>query len=292
MSLRYLFIVNGSSNSARIKRQVDLIQSEIPKMFDSYELFFSESRDSAQKKIKSTLDDFDVFVACGGDGTVQSVAEVLNGTTKILGVLPIGSGNDFSKLIGVGRNVQEFLEVLKRGKYKHFDLFSTEDGITLNTFGIGFDGLTNLHASKVKKLPGSIKYVYAAIKALFVADKFLATIGVDHSERIIADTHMILIANGKWEGGTFLVSKDSDPTDGVLELLISNSSNKNKLLYQFCRLALGLDLSRKSFKKISIKSAQISLDKPVQSHSDGEVIQPKSLFTLKIKPSSIKVLIR
>lgn len=101
---------------------------------------------------------------------------------------------------------------------------------------------------------------------------------------------MAVITNGKWEGGSFFISPHSDPTDGVIEITISVSKYKYKLLLQIVRLILGLKLSSNEFKRFSFQSAKIEVNRKLISHSDGEVKTPKSDFTFDVLPGVVTIL--
>lgn len=108
-----------------------------------------------------------VFVACGGDGTAQAVAKQLIGKNSMLGIIPIGSGNDFAKMLGNETDQIAYLDILLNGVPVAFDSITWDKGVCINTLGIGVDGLTNKYAAKSKVLRGKLKYVFAAAKLFF-----------------------------------------------------------------------------------------------------------------------------
>ncbi len=70
----------------------------------------THSKEEAKLFLQNNLNSFDVFVACGGDGTIQLLAKELAYSDKILGILPCGSGNDFSKLLGNPNTINTFID--------------------------------------------------------------------------------------------------------------------------------------------------------------------------------------
>ena len=232
-----------------------------------------------------------MFVACGGDGTIQCLANELNSTDKIIGILPIGSGNDFAKVFGTQLSKLDFLDILVDGTPRKYDLvLVNKDACFINTYGIGFDAVANEIASRINIPIGKFKYFYAALCSLINLSAFELSLIVDGKSLQKYTSYMAVITNGRWEGGSFFISPDSSPVDGVIELTIITSTKKYALLKQIIRLILNLKLDSKDIKRLSFKSAVILLNNAQIAHSDGEVIHPKSRFEFKVKSESINIL--
>jgi diacylglycerol kinase (ATP) len=181
-----------------------------------------------------------VVIACGGDGTAQSVARGVFGSSALLALIPIGSGNDFAKAIGLKtkQSLKYYLEIILQGQLLEVDVPFINDELFLNTAGIGFDGSTNFYASKMNLLKGSIKYTAAGIKAFLSTKPFEVVMnidGVNHIEKV----WLFAIANGAVEGGKYIISPKSINTDGKLELVVVPAYSRIKLAVAFLLLSLG-----------------------------------------------------
>jgi diacylglycerol kinase family enzyme len=208
-----------------------------------------------------------------------------------MGILPMGSGNDFVKLFGKGLTHHDYLNIICSGDSQSFDLISINgSSYCINTYGIGFDGFANKVASEIKIPLGRLKYLYAALKSLIAVSSSEFSIQIDDREELSISSYMIVISNGKWEGGTFKISPNSDPKDGLVEMTISTSKNKWGLLNQIIRLTAGKDLNPKESMRLTFKAAKIRLEKAIVSHSDGEVQKPLSNLEFEVMPKAVNIL--
>jgi len=89
--------------------------------------------------MKKNLDNYDIFVAVGGDGTVNSLASELKGTGKILGVLPIGSGNGFAREMGFRKDIESLIECIRKKNPIDIDVLNINQRLCINVAGIGLD---------------------------------------------------------------------------------------------------------------------------------------------------------
>lgn len=283
--------MNCSKKQKTVQKLFASIQPLIEEICDYFECKETYSKEEAKYFINNNIDKFDVFVACGGDGTLQLIASELFEKNKIIGLLPLGTGNDFSKNFGLNLSISNYLSIIKAKKIKKYDLIKVNDNsFCINTFGIGFDGMANEITTKINLPIGKLKYLVGSIKALNKLEKRRYEILIDDIRTEIFSSYMVVICNGRWEGGSFFISPQSEPTDGKLEMLISLSKNKRALTNQLINLYINNTLDSKEFKSISFQNASIKVDSLIISHSDGEVLQPESFFKFSIIKKAITLL--
>lgn len=118
---------------------------------------------------------YDIIVAAGGDGTVNEVVAGVAGSKASIGVLPIGSGNDFGRMIGMPKRVDHAIELILHGTRKFFDLGKIaiwnsagqlREGIFVNTLGVGLDAEIAYETKRIKYLRGLPLYLFAAVRSL------------------------------------------------------------------------------------------------------------------------------
>lgn len=289
-SVSYCLIVNPFSNSGRALKVLKRYESEILEKLTNAELYVVKKEDSISEIAFKKAEKFDVVVACGGDGTARNVGIGIRDTEALFGLIPIGSGNDFARMLNLSNSISENIDVLKRASYKEVDLVSFNDKYFINTLGIGFGGLTNYYASNLRNVKGSFKYLFAGLKALRSYKPFEVQIKPHTSNLKTYTTPMVIVANGKWEGGGFLISPDSVFSDSEIELIIIKKSSKFRLTIEFIRLSLGLSLSKNISKKIKGSNFLINTSEPVYVHADGEVEKKESEFDIRVYPKKIRAI--
>lgn len=286
---RFCLIVNRASNSGRALAIIKSHWIKIEEKLGEVELFEVRSQDSIAQIAALKSQQFDIIVACGGDGTARKVAIGIKDSDALFGLLPIGTGNDFAKMLGLSSSFLENLNVLASLKTKPLDLIQFNNSYFINTLGLGFDGRTNLYASNLQFLKGSLKYVVAGLQSLFTSKLYTATIHIDNRVHSFK-TLMIVVANGRWEGGRYFVSPGSVNDDGLFEIIIINNVSKIRLAIEFIRLSLGYSLSDNIHSIFRTNNATIYTSKAVFAHADGEIESQKNQYSIKVYPQQIKVI--
>ncbi|MDR8392993.1 YegS/Rv2252/BmrU family lipid kinase [Aliifodinibius sp. S!AR15-10] len=291
MHSSFCFIVNTLANRGKaahlFKGQIEFIKHNFP---DARFIYIKE-KDPIEEHVQWAAKHHKYVVAAGGDGTVQQVAKALISTRATLGVLPLGSGNDFAKSLGLTSQLETDLQVLHQRKTVSVDVIKTNSGYFLNTFGIGLDGLTNYYSSKSSLKTAVTRYFVSALKALFRSGKFDYECIID-GEKAAGKSWMIIVANGAVEGGRYEISPESDNTDGVCEVVIVRDISVQRLLVEFLKLSVGLPFSEKVVLKKRFKSSvSIALDSSIYAHADGEIVEPTDHFSFRIEKQALRVIV-
>ncbi len=285
------FIVNEESNSGRAGSYIRRHQALIHEYFPGSAIHFIADPAKLEEKSVECSHRYDIIVACGGDGTVHTTGKAVFEQEKTLGVIPVGSGNDFAKTLNLrpGAGFEEYLKVVKNGHIRAIDVPTVNDHPFLNTYGIGFDGLTNYYAASGGYIKGGIKYTFAGIHAFLTAKTFdLSVRGDLHMEP--TPVWMAVLANGSVEGGKYNVSPGSENDDGKLELVVVPAFSRFRLAIAFLRLTLGQSIANSYSQTYSIRRAEINADPEQWSHRDGEVNRPESSFRFSVDSRKLKVI--
>jgi diacylglycerol kinase (ATP) len=240
-------------------------------------------------------------VAVGGDGTAN---EVLNGLmlagadpkATALGVLPIGTGNDFAVGAGIPLDLQDACRVLAGDQSRILDvgLFKADgEGSRFfgNGIGIGFDAAANIESRKLKRLKGSLLYLVAVIRTLaFYYDAPQARINID-DEELVQPCLMVSVMNGWRMGGAFKITPHSQMDDGFLDLCVARKVSRAKMVGFVPRFIRGShitdpDIAMRRGRKVSVVS-----DKPWVSQVDGEIYGVgASRFEVELHPQRLCLL--
>lgn len=266
------FIINPAADRHRSAKKAEWLRQEASELWRNYEIVIADKRDSLSGLARKKSKEFDVIVACGGDGTISQIVNGLAKTSGTLGVLPIGSGNDFVKSIGLKKSLAECLKILHQNHTTKIDLIRYEgdvQGWCVNTIGIGIDGWANFYAHQTSWLKGRITYYYGALKAILKFHGSEMQLK-SHKNEVKNNFLMITACNGKWEGGSFLVAPDANLQDGELDILTVKKVPKLLLLAYLLRFRWGPAKWMKGVEKSRTTNLEISSAVPLAVHRDGE----------------------
>ena len=166
--------------------------------------------------------------ACGGDGTLN---EVVNGVVgydnAAVTHFPGGSGNDSIKIFDDPAAFTS-IERLLDAEEARFDLIRCNDSYALNVLSIGFDARVGTDIARFKRLPlvsGKGAYILSIFSNMLHGLTAEYTVTLDTGEVLAGRKTMICICNGRWYGGSFNPVTDSEPDDGILDVLVVEKVN-------------------------------------------------------------------
>jgi len=273
MSNQAWFLFNPYSNAGRASRKEARLKSEIEAGWPGSELIVTEPGDQFWADIRSKVRKDDLLVACGGDGTVHMAGNLAAEEELILGVIPLGSGNDFARMAGIPQNLKGAIETLRAGNIRPTDTIKLSGDFEcrcLNTVGIGLDGLANRYTKVYKEKVGQAGYIAGALKSVMKTTPF--NVKITSGNGIVANENVLMLTacNGFREGGRFIVAPDAISDDGELDLLIVSAMNKLKLLLALPQFLLFFPGYIKQLRHEKLSEVTLELDREQVIHVDGE----------------------
>lgn len=266
---RVCFILNATARQGRARKQAEWLKEEAGKRWKKYEVRITTE---PALSTDDELDKFDLFVACGGDGTAHHTANLALKLNKLLGVLPIGSGNDFASALGMPENREACLDILAAGKTKKIDLIHCSgdaDRWCINTLGFGFDGLTNRYTAFYKNYLGKLGYYLGAIHTAFVFRGRHLSLKSD-TKTLNEKLLMVTACNGYREGGMFYVAPNAELDDGIIDMLIIRPVNLIKLLWYLPKFKKRLPEEMSELEQFRCTKFTLKSKDPLSVHADGE----------------------
>lgn len=240
-------------------------------------------------------------LAAGGDGTVHEVANGLleaapagDGATRpALGTIPIGTGNDFAKLLGVSKLPPErAARVMAGAEVRVFDVGRVIGEYFDNSLGIGFDAEVARQANRTKRLSGLAVYVVAVYKS-FVSFRapVLEVTSAPHNET--GPMMMLECSIGVSAGGGFYLTPDAEPSDGLLDVCLIRKVGLGKFLRYVPRVLKGGHVGLPEVAMFRTAALRIrSADRPLLLHLDGEVREPEGReVEITLEPKRLRVLV-
>lgn len=285
---RYAFLYNPAAKGGPSKGDLEQLRVGVSG-FKEASLFISRDIGDIGSFIDVNLDDYDVFVACGGDGTVREVAEKLVNTQKKLGIIPMGTGNDLCKTLKIPTLMTNAIDVLKADNVSRIDVGFCNDFIFLNTLGFGFDGLTNRYSLELKHLPPILTYAISACKAVFTHTPFKVFIdkkGMVSTEELI----MVTFANGRVEGGSFWIAPKASIIDGKLSMITVKPISKWVIPFLLPFFLIKKPHWIPHVNSENIKEVSLKLPDNVDIHADGEILKNNvDEYNIRLRANSLSV---
>lgn len=239
-------------------------------------------------------DGIGIVAAAGGDGTVSDVMQGLLGSDSALAILPLGTGNDFARTIGVGPDPRLAVRALADGRLMRVDVGSWRQGdrtgYFLNVAGCGFDAVVAERINTgIRRLRGKAAYFVAILQTLRAYRPTLLEIEAD-GERFSKRAMLCAIANARSYGGGMKVAPTAEISDGELDLVLVGEFRPMEFLFAFPRVLKGTHLSHPKVWHRRFKRLEIESDPPVPFLVDGELLPPGKL-SVEVVPMAIDVIV-
>ena len=204
-------------------------------------------------------------VVAGGDGTLNEVVNGLGPPSRrmCIGLVPLGTGNDFARTMGLPLSIEENLEILRFGKRTRIDVVRVKSDISryfINVSAGGFSGIVGKKMTpRIKRTWGPLAYVRGAAAALLKLRAYKTDIVLDDRERFSAELYNVVIANGRFVAGGLPIAPTADPTDGKLEVVLIPKLGAAEMGLLAAQIVLGKHLSSsatifRQAKKIVVRS--------------------------------------
>jgi diacylglycerol kinase (ATP) len=268
-------ILNPAAGKARDLEDVVARLARVP----NGEIRISSKPGSAARFASAALrKGFDLVVAAGGDGTLN---EVVNGIGENLGdarlgLIPLGTGNDFARTIGVPDDIEAAIDLIVIGETRAVDLVrvtSDEVRYFVNVSAGGFSGLVNEKLTpEMKKTWGPLAYLRGAAAALSELRAYRTTLALDNSESLTLDLYNVVVANGRYVAGGTLIAPEASIDDGLLDIVLIPQRSAPELALLAAQVALGTHLASEAI--VFRRAAQLTVNsKPgMWFNVDGELV--------------------
>jgi len=289
--LTYKFIVNPASSRGKGSITGKWLEKECENRNLDFDLQYTNSPGHATEIASKSVKDFEYIIAVGGDGTLQEVMNGLFGYDTKIGIIPVGTGNDFVRAANIPIKPTEALDIIIDGKLKQIDVGKVGDRIFHNGVGIGFDAWVVNESLKIKKLRGHLIYFYAILKTLKNYRAPFMEINY-HEKSISQKLFLVTVANGTSLGGGIKLTPFAQLDDGLLDLNIIQDVNKLKILQNLMKAYSGEHVNMPEVTVDTCKSIAIKSDDGLAVHADGELISCNlKEIEIKIIPKAIKFIV-
>ena len=214
----------------------------------------------------------DAVIVGGGDGTLNAAAPGLMQTGLPLGILPLGTANDFARTLGIPASLEQAVKIIADGQLRAVDLGEVNQHLFLNVSSIGFSAeLARNLTAESKKRWGVGGYALAALRLLRQSRPFSATL-VHQGQRIPIKTVQVSVGNGRFYGGGMTVEQRAAPDDGLLDVYSLELKHSWQLIALLPFLRRGTHGRWRNVRAFSTTELTIKTRRPHYINADGEII--------------------
>jgi diacylglycerol kinase (ATP) len=231
----------------------------------------------------------DLIVSAGGDGTHHYVINGLYKSEVPLGLLPMGTGNDYARAVGMPKEVGAAAAALLTGHVREIDLAHTGAAMYGCIAGVGFDSIVTGYANQnARWLSGSPAYIWSLLCCLreyrpqqleLIAD------GKPFSEEVL----FAVVGNNSSYGGGIRLAPRAKLDDGLLDVCIVPFISRLELLRWVPRAYRGEHLNHPRIKYLQARKITLRAASRMELFGDGEFLQELPA-TIEVAPRALRVL--
>lgn len=285
---RALLIVNPRAR--RGAESIDAVRDVFAQAGIELEEASTSEHENAAELVARRADHVDVAIIGGGDGTLNAAAAGLVYTGLPLGVLPLGTANDFARTLGLPSDPVEAAKVIANGKQALVDVGEVNGHLFFNVASIGFSAeLAAELTEHAKKRWGVLGYAIIALRILLRSRLFTAYVDHDGTTEEIR-TMQVSVGNGRHYGGGMTVEETATASDGWLDLYSLEVDHWWRLLRLLPSLRKGTQGQWDDVRAFKTTEVTIRTKRPRPVNTDGEL----STWTpahFRIRPKSVRVFV-
>ncbi|HEX7174446.1 MAG TPA: diacylglycerol kinase family protein [Pyrinomonadaceae bacterium] len=312
MSSLPLVIVNPASAGGATGEAWPGVASDLRRHFGPFACAFTErSGDARVIAEHEAARGRSFIIACGGDGTVNEIADGLlrSGADAELGVLPSGTGGDFRRTLEIPERAADAARALRDGRTMRVDagrvVFAGESGgeetrhfINVASFGMGVevigrvkkDGGSGATAAATRALGGKAAFAVAALQSAFAYAQPLVRITLDGGPEFRLKITNFCVANARFFGGGMKIAPEAKLDDGLFDVVAIGDMSGTRILTNSYRVYLGTHLGLRQVQHTRARRvlARADDDGEVGIEIDGETAG-RLPATFEILPRSLRV---
>jgi len=247
----------------------------------------------------------DRIVVAGGDGSIHQVVEALltliatPGSRPPLGLVPLGSGNDFARGLGIPLAPQDAIHALENARELTIDVgritflgeTPARTAFWMNQSYVGFGARVVRRVSRGTRPADRKAYVRAALREVFHSPVHHYSLESDGRPTESSAAVNLLVTNGRFSGSGMLTSPRADPSDGAFDVVFVGPMGRIRLLRGLRRFQAGTHLSLPEVRTWRVKTLEVRGESPGEPvEADGDIVgQLPAAY--EVLPGAIRVLV-
>lgn len=306
-----LVIVNPKSASGSTRDKWSATASDLRAHFGPFSVAFTKGPgDGIDLAERAAISGRQFIIACGGDGTINEVANGIlrSGVDAELGVLPSGTGGDFRRTLGLPLSNREAAAALRNGETRSIDAgrvtFTDHNGRTVSRYflnvssaGLAANIIKRVKSQKVfdwlpvESLRGRANFAVSTLQQVIDLDPVMLKVKFDDGVESRLQTIAFCVANSRYFGGGMLIAPDASLNDGLLDVVNIGDIGTLKIVLNAHTLYRGTHHGLQEVNTATAKKIEISSNDPTQEvliETDGE-LPGKLPATYEIIPNALRV---
>lgn len=293
-------IANPTSGGERALDLLQRLNDRLRPALDHLDIVLTTGDgDAARAARQAAGDGYAQVLAAGGDGTLN---EVINGiaaaaaddpgqdawTRLRVGLIPLGTGNDFAGTLGLPDDPEAAAEVVLRGETRQIDLGVMNDRRFINASAGGFIAETSANVdSRLKSIAGAFAYVLGGVRTLIEWEPVQTTVTLDDDAPFTLDMQMFVVANGQTIGGGNRVAPDARLDDGRMDVCLVHAMPNVAFVPLLGRIAAGEHVGDDGVVMRQAKRARFAFSRPIKVNVDGQVLDAADA-TYEVEPGRVR----
>lgn len=306
-----LVIVNPKSAGGATRERWAATASDLRAHFGAFSAAFTKSAgDGITIAERNARAGRKFIIACGGDGTINEVANGIlrSGTDCELGVLPSGTGGDFRRTLGIPAETRDAATALRNGKTRTIDVghvsFVGNDGrdaeryfLNVSSFGLASSIIKRVKSTQlfdwlpVNALKGRANFAFSTLLEVVDSEPAMISVSIDGGEARNLQTVNFCIANARYFGGGMMIAPDAKLDDGRLDLINIGDISTLKIILNAYTLYLGTHERLPEVHSKLVSRVEVSPVDPkaiIRIETDGEL--PGRLPAIySIRPAALRI---
>jgi diacylglycerol kinase (ATP) len=240
----------------------------------------------------AVADEPDLLVVGGGDGTIACAAGLVARTPTTLGVLPLGTANDFARTLEIPSALEQAVATLTTGKVVDVDLGLVDGRAYLNVASVGLSvAVTQRLTPGLKRRLGRFAYPAATLAAYHSHRPFAARLELDDGTVLeLRDLMQVAVGNGRHYGGGLTVAPNASIDDHLLDVYAVEQGRLRDHVSVARLLRTGHLVEHERVHHLTARRLRLVTDEPLEVNLDGE-IAARTPATFEVDRNALHVVV-
>ncbi|HOS68636.1 MAG TPA: diacylglycerol kinase family lipid kinase [Bacillota bacterium] len=300
-------VVNPVSANKTTAREWPLYEKALSDAGFEFDAVLTEYPGHAAELTRKALKlGYKTIMSVGGDGTMNEVVNgffdndrLIDENSRLI-VFSRGTGCDFIRTLGINKNIEDLLAILKRNREKQIDvgrlsLVSAEGNMSVKYFlniadiGIGAETADRVNKNS-KRLSGFLSFMLGTLSTVVLYKNQNFEVVIDDNIHLNGIMNSVIVANGKYFGGGMMVAPDAVMDDGVFDIIILGNLSKPDIIKSFPLIYKGKHMNHPKLKYYRGRKVKVTSGGKGLIEVDGE-IPGRADAVFELMPKAFKILV-